>query len=380
MRIAVFSRSWPSNERSGVTLAAASHVHILLSQGHEVYIVGSNKNVLTDSLPVAGRFYVNAQGSGALYSRARTDKLQLRHILHSTKSDLVIVEGWQTALTDAAVDVASEMDVPVLMVSHGISVHAFSSNLADLVRAAGWLAYRMWVLPQRVAKLAVMAVLDERATSKRFFDRTLALKAGVPILPLVNSPINWQKGCDERAGRVQQVLVVGYFSSVKNQLKALDVLAGLPHSVSMRFIGKREGSYYKCCVRKVAALKLVERVIFSEDTECSIAEEVSRSFVVLSTSITEALPIILLEAMASGTPFVATPVGAVPSLDCGVVVDSVQAMQSAILLLANDGDAWESESIKGKLAFSGKYTQGHVATALVKAISLASKMNGKSKK
>lgn len=378
MRIVIFSRSWPSNERSGVTLAAATHVQLLMSQGHDVYIAGAHENVLNDPLPVSGRFYVKARGSGALYSPARVDKLYLRTVLQTVKPDLIMVEGWQTALTDAAVDIAHDIDMPVLMISHGISVHAFSSSFVDLFRAAGWLAYRIWTLPRRVARLSAMAVLDELAVSTRFYDRCLAARVHVPIIPLVNSPVNWQEGNAELAGRVLQILVIGYFSSVKNQMKALDVLSGLPESISMRFIGKREGRYYQRCVKKSTDLKLSDRVIFSDDTECNIADAVSRSFLVLSTSVTEALPITLLEAMASGTPFVATPVGAVPSLGCGVVTDSLGVMQKAILHLANDPDAWKRESDKGKLALSRKYTQSHVSAALAEAVRLASKMDGRS--
>jgi len=106
MRITVISRSWPSNERSGVSLAAASHVKILASQGHGISIIGASRTVLSENLPVQGRYHVSASGSGALYSPSRVDREKLAQVLRETRPDLVIVEAWQTALTDAAVEEA----------------------------------------------------------------------------------------------------------------------------------------------------------------------------------------------------------------------------------------------------------------------------------
>lgn len=371
MRIVVVSRSWPSSERSGVTLAAGMHVQTLLDDGHEVYIIGASENVVSEDLPVDGRFYVKSSGSGALYSPAVTDIVKLRSVINNIAPDLIVVESWQTALTDVTINIGYKLGLPILMVSHGISVHPFSSSVVDIFRSLGWLWYRVFILPKMIKKLTTITALDMTSQSERFFDRKLAQSMGIPVVSLVNAPINWKEGSAELSNRILQILVVGYFSPVKNQMEAIDILNEVPSNIFMRFIGKKSGLYYKKCVSRVEKFGLQDRVIFSDDSECEIADEISKSFMVLSTSITEALPITLLESMASGTPFVATSVGAVPSLACGYVVNTRSEIKEAIIKLATDEEEWRLASMKGKKEYSCRYTSSHVAKNLKSAIRLA---------
>lgn len=373
MRVTFVSRSWPSNERSGVTLAAAEHVSMLIDAGHDVSIVGSCSTVLDEQLPVFARYYVPAQGSGALYSPPRINLGLLESVLLLSKPDLIVVEAWQTALTDAAVDIAYRLGFPLLMVSHGVAVHSFTKRPIDLLRAFGWIYYRIHFLPQRISRLSALTTLDELATSKRFYDRDIAIRLGIPVVSLVNSAVNWRAESPERAQRKLQVLVVGYYSPIKNQLGALETMKGLPEYIQFRFVGRRSGSYFDTCVKRASQLGLSSRVIYCEDDECDLAEEVAYSLAILSTSVTEALPIILLEAMASGTPFVATPVGAVSSLKAGILAGDTQSQRNAILALLNDNMLWNRLSYEGRCQFQLRFTRKQVQKNLLHAVSVVMK-------
>lgn len=373
MRFTVVSRSWPSNERSGVTLAASEHVRMLVEDGHEISVVGSHISVLQDCLPVISRHHVPSHGSGAIYAPARVNQSLLADVFVQTVPDLVIVESWQTALTDAAVDVASNLGLPILMISHGVSVHPYTNRFIDIMRALAWAHYREKLLPKRVSLLSALTTLDETSTSSRFSDRDLAYRIGVPVLPLGNSPINWLDACPERTQRTPQILVVGYFSEVKNQLGALQVMAGLPSGLRFLFIGQRSGRYYERCVVRATELGLKTRVSFLEDHECNLAQEIGNSLVLLSTSITEALPICLLEAMASGTPFVATPVGAVPSIHAGIVTADMQSQREAIISLVSDTALWNRLSLEGRDQYKTRFTRECVHKNLRHAVNVAMK-------
>lgn len=373
MRVTVVSRSWPSNERSGVTLSASEHVQMLVEDGHETSIIGSHIAVLQERLPVFSRHHVPSHGSGALYAPARVDQSLLADVFRRTAPALVIVESWQTALTDATVDVASNLGLPVLMISHGVSVHPFTNRLVDILRALAWAHYRKKLLPKHVSRLSALTTLDETSTSSRFFDRDLAYRIGVPVLPLGNSPVNWLEACPDRVQRTPQILVVGYFSEVKNQLGALQVMAGLPSGLRFLFVGRRSGRYYERCVARATELGLGSRVSFLEDHECNLAQEIGNCLVVLSTSITEALPICLLEAMASGTPFVATPVGAVPSIGAGIVAADIQSQREAIISLFNDATLWNRLSVEGRHQYKTRFTRECVHKNLRHAVDVAMK-------
>ena len=371
MRITIVSRSWPSDERSGVSLAAAEHVRVLVTLGHEVSIIGSNPTVLHEDVPALSRYYVRAEGFGSLYSPATVDRVELARAFTQGAPDLVVVEAWQTALTDTAVEVAAYAGHRVLMVSHGSSLHPFSKRPMDRLRALAWLPYRKRRLPRLLSCLSAMTTLDETAASDRFFDRDLALRMGVPVVPMINVPIHWTNRPMAREQRDPQVLVIGYFSSVKNQLAALEIAARLPDPLCLLFIGRRHGSYFQTCVQRAADLRLGDRVRFVEDHECDIAQEISRSIAVLSTSITEALPLTLIEAMACATPFVATPVGAVPSLEGGICAAGPSAQYDALVALMKDERLWNRYSCNGLMQFQHRYSHEQLERQMQRALEVA---------
>ena len=72
-------------------------------------------------------------------------------------------------------------------------------------------------------------------------------------------------------------------------------------------------------------------------------------------SILECFPIVIVEAMASKTPFISTPVGSVAKLNGGVIVLTVAEMAKAIRYLANKGPEWEKLAAAGRKAWKANY-------------------------
>ena len=373
MKITLVSRSWPSHERSGVSLAALNHARLLIDQGHEVSIIGALDSLEKIDLPVKNRAHIPASGSGALYSPANVNRELLKKTITENESDLVIVEAWQTALTEAAIEVAYELKIPVLMISHGISLHPFNSSIVQQLRALAWIPYRLFKLPALVKKLSAITTLDEISSSPRFYDRDLATKFGIPVVPLKNFPAHVISPYVPLNERLMQILVVGYFSPIKNQLAVIELLEKIPSHIDCVFIGQRKGAYFEACKNRVAELKLNKRVKFLQDDECDLAQQIAQSTLVFAPSLTEALPMTLIEAMASGTPFVATSVGAVGGLVGGMLADSENAQVNAIESLFDSPNLWEKYSITGRAQYESEFTEQHIAAQLEQAVAVTHK-------
>lgn len=375
MNIMFVSRSWLSHERSGVTFSVATHIEILVNLGHSISILGSHPDIVSVKLPVNKIYYIKAHGSGSIYSPAYCDCLGLEAALSESSPDIVIIEGWQTALTTSAIKISKSLGLRILMVSHGSSILPFTSAPIDLLRSIAWLPYKWFVLPRLIAKANVITTLSLYASSDRFFDRDMALRLGKLVVPLINTPANKTSIYKPRNQRIMQILVVGYFSGIKNQIQAIKVASRLEKNLIFRFVGKKEGFYYKRCVSEAAELGVKNRIIFTDDTECNLADEISKSILVFMPSKTEVLPLTLLEAMASGTPFVASPVGAIPLLQGGINASGVEESVAAIRLLISSSQIWQEYSEKGRDQYLESFTYDHVKDQLVKAIELTTKIS-----
>lgn len=74
----------------------------------------------------------------------------------------------------------------------------------------------------------------------------------------------------------------------------------------------------------------------------------------------ECSPLVIIEAMASGTPFISTPVGNVPEMPGGVIVRDAPGMAEAIDRLAQKGEEWRELSEAGHTAWERDYTWNRV--------------------
>jgi len=369
MRVLFVSSFWPSySGNSGLSLSALEHAQMLIDEGHDLCILGSDSRILEEKLIVRDKFHISAEGSGALYSRAKVDGASLNSIIQKVKPELLVVEALQTAIGDAAILVAAQYNLPVLLISHGVSVHPFTKSPIDFLRYLAWLPYRWFKLPKLISQLSGMTCLSLTSCSSRFFDRDLAIKSGIPVYQLNNFPINIVNTTEKDMVRMFDLLLVGYFSRVKNQIKAIYMLKKLPRSKSLVLIGEKSGNYYEQCVRLVNKLKLQNRVTFLSDDECSIASMIARSKLLLLTSITEVQPIVLLEAMASGTPFVASSVGCVPDMKGGYCSTKSEELISKIMELDDNFEFWSQCSLEGIDYYKNFHTREIAARELKRII------------
>lgn len=367
-RVLVVSPQWPSYVRSGVAWSAFSHSQMLSGMGYKVSILGDNNAIELEDLDIEEAFAVRVSGSGAMYSPVRGDKAAVRDIIRVLQPVAVIVEGLQSAISQFSIEEAYNLNIPVLLVSHGVSVCPMSASIEDKIRALAWSIYRKRTLPKLLRKVAAVTTLDESSSSTRFYDRDIARRIGKEVFPLVNTPRHIPGKKVQRMERGNKVLVVGYFSRIKNQLEAIEIVASIRRPVLLTFVGDRKGLYYEQCLARVKELGLSASVRFLQDNECDLAVEFASSCVVLCTSISEALPITLLESMASGTPFIAPPVGACQTLRGGLFARSRDDASAALERLLTEAPLWEVYSNSGYGHYVEKFTDMAVRNQLKAAV------------
>jgi glycosyltransferase involved in cell wall biosynthesis len=99
-----------------------------------------------------------------------------------------------------------------------------------------------------------------------------------------------------------------------------------------------------------------KRVLFLEKLDKSLIRSAYRaSDLFLCSSQSEVQPLVILDAMASGTPFISTDVGCVSELPGGIIVKSEQEMALNIRELLNDKEKHNELSKAGSAACAKKY-------------------------
>jgi glycosyltransferase involved in cell wall biosynthesis len=112
------------------------------------------------------------------------------------------------------------------------------------------------------------------------------------------------------------------------------------------------GSELQSLVDKLGITDLVEFI--DHVPQNRLVNYFSSALATVLCSLTEGFPLSLVESMATGTPFIATPVGAIPDLvdqtKAGIIVPvgDAKALADAIRKLVDDKKTWAEMSTRGR--------------------------------
>ena len=112
--------------------------------------------------------------------------------------------------------------------------------------------------------------------------------------------------------------------SIKNVSGIIDAFEKIKHqNIELKIIGDGPTDWI---IKKVSTLKTKNNVVVeSEKTHDQIAKEMQKADIFVLFSNIENLPLVLIESISSGTPFIATKVGGIPELfnnELGRLVDA----------------------------------------------------------
>ena len=285
----------------------------------------------------------------------RTPSSQLLH---------VTAAGW--AAIPALVDKAL-YGTPVLLTEHGVyvreaylsSVRSPAASLSEhhmSTRLALGLTRAIYESADVIAPVTGANAAWERALGVDSAKIRVIANGIDPPDDLTNAP------------NAQKVVTVGRIDPLKDIQTLLLVAA----EVTRRLPGARfehwgpptagEEEYARACERMHRQLNLGDRFRFMGRT-ADPHGAIRGGDVLLMTSISEAMPMTLLEAMAQGRPSVATGVGGIPGVlhGCGIVVPpgDVHALSGAVVTLLRNPDMAAALGRRGYERLHERYTLEH---------------------
>ena len=364
--ILICSSSYPP-EKNGLSHVVYEHAQGLTDIGFKVTIATSynaerSSNILNDGI---GIYEFKTYGQGRIFSKFKGEVDEYVNFLIKSDYDIIFFHAWQCWSTELAVMFSDKIKAKKVLVSHGTSFSYLPRSFRGIFRWLLWQTYALKFIKSMKA-FDHYVFLSEKSDNIRFKDKYIADKIGL---------VNWSvipNGGDVGFTNTTKIyfkelysinkkyiyLSVANFSPDKNQMALLKAFKkSSVDDAILVLIGSTFNSYAKKLIKYTLNDQFLKQnvLILEKQSKDIIRAAYVAADIFLSASVTEAQPLMILDAMASGTPFISTNVGCVSELPGGIVVDSSAQIADQILKLANDPSLLNSLAHYGLTASSSKY-------------------------
>jgi glycosyltransferase involved in cell wall biosynthesis len=339
---------WP--EVCGVQEAVQCISEGLVARGHEVTVATSysagrtsdvHNGVRIEQFDVRGRSLRGYRGDVRAYQK----------FIRSSGCDLMLNYAAQQWSADLVFPLLHQLRCAKVFLPCGFSaIHNWK-----------WRPY-FWVMPRVLRRYDAVVYLSEGYQDKAFGDRH-----GIRHYQVIGNGAREEEFSTPRGGFRDKYgiaadrlfLSVSNYGELKNQRLVLEAFrrAGLP-GTTLVFIGSEMNQYAGLLAGEAEAMGNVRVLAGIPRGDLVAAYHDADLF--LFGSRTECFPLVIVEAMASGTPFISTDAGCVSDLPGGVVVAGVGEMTETIRRLSLDEEARLDLARSGRAAWEARYTWARI--------------------
>lgn len=278
--------------------------------------------------------------------------------------DLIVNQCWEVPTTRFLQPIFTQLKAKKIMVSHGYGMHVYIWQLSLAMGLGIWLRglkFTWCKFPKLVRSYDRIIFLSPTKDMGRFFDHRIAywmrhsgieiVANGIDLEPLESTMRDFRK--THGIGTALMVLCVANYSERKNQRLAVQCFrkANVPGSILV-FIGSELNHYVKAVMR-------LDHVLAESYSDCRVLflEKISREEtfaafrecnLVLLTATAETQPIVLIEAMAAGKPWISTNTGCVASMRGGIVCRRKSRLAPTIRKMLSDSNLRSTLGAEGK--------------------------------
>jgi len=377
MRILLTTPTYPPFN-SGLGNAVAQQADCLSKAGHKVVVAtgGATRSSREQAGIQVETFAV--QGADSWLQPIRGEVEGYLDFLRNHDGDVVLLNAWQNWATDLALNHLEEISGKHVLYSHCISTNVFFATqpIRSAFRYLGWRPY-WWRLSQRMKRLDGVLFLAKGGGDSRFDDMILARRHGVAFRIVPNSLSSAATALLEKPAMQisvrDRLMAVGSYQWQKGFDFILRAYAASKarNRFPLHLYGQKFSAYNVILQDLVCQLGLQKgQVVFHEGVYGEpLLEAYSCSRLLLSGSHTECQPLALIDANATGTPFVARSTGCITKMPGGLAVHSVQDMTGQIDVLVKEDSIWQALADAGREAALNTYHPARTTQMLLTALS-----------
>ena len=327
----------------GMTYAAHVHATLLRELGADVTVIAPRAETdgISEVIDYAVRHF-DVSGSGLPWSRLDGDIDELLRFNAEEQPDIVIAEGWFT--TGAVLLPRFKQHARhVILSSHG-SADLFLEQRrpSHFARA---MAYR-WEESTRsraiMRQLSAAIVLSSWEDRFRFQDVRRFRRHQVPLYVCPNSSTYAPTMGHALSAERVNLIHVGEMKPHKSPETAVRVLAALPERFHLTLAFPRETSHLslvKAIADQAGIRHRLHFIIGRKRSELEATMAASDVLLITSPS-KDVQPIVAVDALAKGVPFVSTNVGCMPEFGGGIVTTSDRMALAVLDICDSDASYW----------------------------------------
>jgi len=347
---------YPSPDRDvsgGVPRCVESTVSALskLDSSIEIFVSSFSSKIKTNVTSKSGNLTVHyipfpLANYPIFVPRCVTNRIIRREIM-KVRPDIIHVQGIGKYYS---FPILKECSNPVILTVHGI-IHQESKSWRGLLgKYRGYVGRHLEKNMLNRAKYLIAV--------SPYVKRTIAPMTAGDISVIYNSldEIFFSINKNEVPNRI---LFVGGIEERKGLHVLIDAIAAIKQTIpaiKLHIVGGiRKASYYNDLLNQIVNLGLQDSIVFKNHLSNSeLMQEYSEAALFVLPSKEESLGVVLLEAMATGTPIVASNIGGIPDIiedgQNGYLVNygDSQAMASSIIKLLSD------DKLRGEMGAKGK--------------------------
>lgn len=376
MKILVASPTYPPTN-TGLGNAVSQQVAYLASQGHYITVAtgGIERTTRVSDLITIETFSIS--GADCLLQPIRGDVASYKKLLLEESWDVVLLNAWQNWATDIPLRYLGKITGRKFLYSHCISTNALfiKQPLRSLTRYLAWRPY-WWRLKGRMKSLDGVLFLADGGSDSRFDDLRLAKRWKIPfwIIPNALSPsgLTALQSPSNSLGERNFLITVGSYQWQKGFDFVIKAYAASKarESYRLHIFGQKYTAYTDYLRELVKRVGLKQEDVFFHEglSGDRLVSEYAKAALMLSGSYTECQPLVLIDANATGTPFIARSTGCIQCMKGGVGVETWQEMSKQIDKILHDEQAWSELANEGLEAAINIYNPSQVGSRLISAL------------
>ncbi|AXE16329.1 hypothetical protein DR864_00610 [Runella rosea] len=281
-----------------------------------------------------------------------------QQFLRESHFDVLFFHCWESWVSELALPILNQIRGKKVLVSHGTTIHLRYPGIKGWLR---WLRNRpaAWQFSGKLTVFDYYVFLSKKPDKQRLSDLIEAKRLNLhnfSIIPNGANPRFFQQPSTDfwdkfELNKAKMLLCVGNFSQEKGQYELIKWFIEIsPKDTILVLIGSHFNDYSNQLKKTFGKHLNTTIFLFEKLTLEDIHAAYCSATLFVSATFTEVQPLVLLDAMAVGLPFLCRDVGAVSSLEGGLCFKDKDEFKVLLKQLLRNPFTRQNFGNKGKTA------------------------------